>query len=160
MATRKIDATELRRLKAAGLTTATIAGALGVTTRTVERQWAELRRQGAEAPRKPTDLRQRVLDSLTSAMVEGSVPAAREILNELNREAAIAEYEDRTAATARAWARAAGARLGAWVRPRLDDDPELRDLWKRCGGTLVHDRDREALITLLLERGAEACLAI
>ncbi len=145
-----VDPAELRKLHAAGLSIDKIAAAVKRTPRTVQRMLAKLRRE-EERERPTADLRSRILARLERAAEGGSVPADKVLLDAIDREESLATYADAQHAIARAWARETSAELGAWCREH--SNPKVRELYRKCTGTLVADTDREALIELVLELG-------
>lgn len=145
-----VDAGELKRMHAAGLSIDAIARAVKRTPRTVQRLLAKLRREEERAA-PMGDLRSRILARLERAAEGGNVSADKVLLDAIDREESIATYADAAQAIARSWARETSAKLGAWCREHAD--PKVRDLYRKCSGTLVQDTDRDGLIELVLELG-------
>lgn len=148
-------AKEVGRLNAGGATVEQIARAVDRSPRQVHRILSKLRAdENRAAP--PTDLRSRILARLERAAESGNVGADKALLDELAREESVAEFTSVTNELARAWASEAGAKLGDWLRDH--EDPHLRELYRKCTGTLVSEADRERLIEAARNAGAMAVI--
>ena len=145
---------ELRRLLDSGLSRESIAKALGVSVRTVRRRIDRLHERENRSSPAPMGLREQAIDTLRRGLDEGNITAARAVLDELRHETEQNEYAEHRNRTAAAWTRAKAAELAQWIAPKLDDDPELARLYRSAGATTSSQRDREALVEALINRGA------